>query len=98
MAIVGGVLGTIFLLFSVAWALLPGGFGISNFKKKHGAVANLIGSALWLLLLLIHPVILYLLWSGLLNNKEIVYSWLFVPLGLQLLFFLIFARNVGTSG
>ncbi|VAW78549.1 hypothetical protein MNBD_GAMMA12-3408 [hydrothermal vent metagenome] len=94
--VVGGVLGTIFLLFSFAWALLPGGFGIKNFKKKRGGILYLIGLLFWLLLLLIHPLIVYLLWSGLLNHKDIVFSWLFLPLLMQIIFFTVFGRNVGT--
>ncbi len=96
MIIVGGIVGTIFLLFSFAWALLPGGFGIANFKKKHGVASNLIGMLLWLLLLLIHPLIAYLFWSGLLNHKDVVFSWLLLPLLFQTIFFTIFGRDVGT--
>ena len=96
MSIAGGIFATFFIFFSFTWALLPGGLGILNFKKKHGALLYFAGKLLWLLLLLIHPIILYALWNGLLNNKEIVFSWLFIPLVLQILFFTIFARDVGT--
>ncbi len=56
----------------------------------------MMGMLLWLLLILLHPIVLYLLWNSLLNNKETMYGWLLVPLVYQIIFFKIFARNVGT--
>ncbi|VAW64143.1 hypothetical protein MNBD_GAMMA09-1299 [hydrothermal vent metagenome] len=63
------IAGTFFLLFSFAWALLPGSFGISNFRKKHGDILNATGMLLWIALLLTHPLALFLLWHGFIYDK-----------------------------
>lgn len=90
------ILGSFFILFSFFWAFLPGMFGLGNFKKNNSALANVMGSILWFILLLCHPITAYLLWSGVINHKEYVFIWLLLPLPLHFIFFSIFGRNLGT--
>ena len=72
---------TLVLLMGIAWAILPGGFGLSNFKKKHGAFMNALGTFAWILLITLHLITLYILWSG----AHALYWWLlFLFAGLQL--------------
>ena len=97
MDIVLAVFGTCFLGGSLLWAFLPGMFGLANYKRHHSPSENNIASITWAALLLINPVAGYLLWDGIINNKEYVFSWLFLPLPFHIIFFSIFGRNLGTS-
>ncbi len=82
---------TFVLLIAGAWAFLPGGFGLANFRKVHGGAVGLLAMLCWWLLLLIHPVAIGMIWHG---GRLIL--WLPLVAAMHLLFFGLFGRNVGT--
>ena len=83
---------TLILVIAMAWAFLPGGFGLNNFNKANQGLLTHIASISWWALLLAHPFAAYKLWFGTGN----VYWWLLLPLVLHILFFTIFGQDVGT--
>jgi len=91
------ILATIAVLFLALWALLPGGFGLTNFKKSHEGWINHLASFTWGALLLVHPLALFFIWSSTLGGGEAVYWWLLLPVPLHGIFFMLFGRNVSTA-
>lgn len=77
---------------ATAWALLPGSFGLLNFKKSHSRPLGLLASAAWWLLLAAHPWALYQVWFSLNSH----YWWLGILLLLHIAFFSVFARDLST--
>lgn len=85
-ATVGLVMGTVF-------ALLPGSFGLLNYRREHSDTGrSRLATLTWWLLVLAHPLALYQLWL----SDAYPYLWLLVPLPLHLLFFSLFGRNLST--
>jgi len=85
-ATLGVGMGTIF-------ALLPGSFGLHNFRSKHGNTwRSHLAVFTWWSLMLAHPFALYRLWFG----EEYHFQWLLLPVALHLLFFSLFGRNLST--
>lgn len=91
--IVFRIAGSFVLLFGLVWALLPGGFGMSNYRRDHGRLSGQLALVSWWLLLLVHPFALYVLWAG----RSDLEAWLPLPLALHVLFFGIFGRNVSAE-
>ena len=83
---------TFFLAFSGFWAFLPCGFGLLNFREAHPGLIGQVGRLCWWLLLLVHPLALYRIWSG-----DDVALWLGLIIAMQVLFFAIFGRDVSTG-
>lgn len=81
------------LLIGLVWALLPGGFGLRNFKKKHAQPLAAIASVSWGLLILANPLVCYWVWFA----PGGAYGWLAVLLVLHILFLSVFARDLSTS-
>lgn len=79
------------LIFSLAWAYLPGGFGVNNFRTIHTGALGHLAALCWWLLLLVHPLAIYRIWAG-----GRLWLWLGVIVVMQLLFFASFGRNVST--
>lgn len=92
-----GILSTIYLLMSFGFAFLPGMFGLANYKKNHGSIANLIATGAWLALLMLHLWLGYVVWEGIINNRDTIFSWLLLTVPAQIIFFTSFGRDVGTS-
>ena len=90
-------LGTLFLLYSLIWALLPGGFGITNFGNSHTKLLFWLGMLAWVALLLMHPLLIYYLWSDVIRLDQVMYRWIVMPIPFQVLFFMTFARDVSTG-
>lgn len=86
---------TFVLIMGLAWAFLPGGMGLSNFKAIHAQLLNIIGTAFWVMLLLAHPFVLYKIWAG---SEAHVYWWLLLPVTMHIVFFAIFGQNVSARG
>ncbi|PKL94268.1 MAG: hypothetical protein CVV19_22060 [Gammaproteobacteria bacterium HGW-Gammaproteobacteria-9] len=85
-ATLGVGMGTIF-------ALLPGSFGLHNFRSEHGNTwRSHLAVFTWWSLMLTHPFALYRLWFG----EEYHFQWLLLPVALHLLFFSLFGRNLST--
>lgn len=85
-ATLGIGMGTIF-------ALLPGSFGLHNFRSEHGNTwRSHLAVFTWWSLMLTHPFALYRLWFG----EEYHFQWLLLPVALHLLFFSLFGRNLST--
>ncbi|EZH76084.1 hypothetical protein AU05_06365 [Ectopseudomonas composti] len=85
-ATLGVCMGTIF-------ALLPGSFGLLNFRNEHGnSWLSHLAASTWWLLVLAHPFALYRLWLG----DAYHFQWLLLPVTLHLLFFSLFGRNLST--
>jgi len=76
----------------IAWAFLPGGFGLYNFNKENEGLITHLAGITWWALLLAHPFAAYKLWFG----KGSVYWWLLLPLVLHIVFFYIFGQNLST--
>lgn len=87
------IAGTFVLLFGLAWAVLPGGFGMSNFRRDHGRLPGLAALLCWWLLLLVHPFAIYVLWV----DRSGLDPWVLLPLIVHGLFFGIFGRDVSTG-
>ena len=79
------------LLFSGFWAVLPGAFGIANFRKTHFGLSARLGQLGWWILLLVHPLTIYKIWF-----TEDGWLWLAPVVVMQVSFFAIFGRDVGT--
>lgn len=88
------MLSQIALLMGVFWALLPGGFGLLNFKKSHRQPLIFIASATWWLLVTSHLFAFCMIWF----TQGGVYWWLIIPLVLHVIFFVCFGRDVSASG
>jgi hypothetical protein len=74
------------------WTLLPCGFGLHNYIKSHSKYLGFIASLCWLVLLAVHPLLIYLLWFD-----AVTYWWLFLLAAAHALFLLLFGRNLGTN-
>lgn len=92
MVIVIKIGSTFLLLLGIAWALLPGGFGLTNFMNKHGKAMKILGYFSWSVLVLSHVYVLYKIWFV----TDNAYSWLLLPVFLHILFFTTVGRNVST--
>lgn len=79
------------LIFSSAWAYLPAGFGVTNFRRIHPGALGYLAELCWWLLLLAHPLAIYRIWVG-----DSIWLWLGVIVAMQLLFLVSFGRNVST--
>lgn len=81
------------LVFSLIFSLLPGSFGLMNFRKVHGQsaakVATLFFHALWLL----HIAVVYNLWVG------VVGLWwpILMLLGLVITYFVVVGQDLGAN-
>ena len=93
MMIVFKIAGSFVLLLGLAWAALPGGFGMTNYRRDHGRLPGQLALLCWWLLLLAHPFALYVLWV----DRSDLDAWLALPLALHVLFFRIFGRDVSTG-
>jgi hypothetical protein len=80
------------LLMSGAWAALPGGFGVSNFRGVHAGALGYLALLCWWLLLLAHPLAIYRIWIG-----DNLWLWLGLIAAMQLLFFISFGSDVSTG-
>ena len=83
---------TFFLFFSGFWALVPGGFGIMNFRNTHFGLIAQLGLVCWWILLLLHPLAFYKIWF-----TPDGWLWLAPVVVMQVLFFTIFGKNLGTG-
>ncbi len=81
------------LLFGLAWALLRGSFGMSNYRRDHGRLPGQPALLCWWLLLLAHPLALYVLRA----DRSDFDVWRSLPLALHVPFFGIFGRNMSTK-
>lgn len=77
------------LVMSMIFVLLPGGFGLMNFKRKHGAAASLVATVFYHGLWLAHAPVVYNLWSGVVG--------LWWPILLLLLFVVVYFVTVGEN-
>ncbi|WP_039911849.1 hypothetical protein [Cellvibrio mixtus] len=59
---------TLFLVMGAIWTLLPWAVGVNNYVKSHSGYLTAIARSYWLLLLVLHPLLIYLLW--LIRKKE----------------------------
>ncbi len=81
---------------SLAWALLPAGFGVKNFSEKQTQVWRWLAHAAWMVLLFAHFVAIYYLWSDFIALSEIYYHYIGGIVLFQILFLATFARDVST--
>ena len=91
MQVVINIVGSLFLFFCFVWTLLPWGFGVHNYAKSHGKLLVFVARASWLVLLLVHPLLIYLVWF------ESISYWLMLALIIaHIVFCVLFARDVST--
>jgi hypothetical protein len=83
---------TFALLLGLAWAFLPGQFGLMNFKKSHSAPLGLFATVFWLVLMLIHPLAFYQIWFAFAP----VIWWLLIPFLTHIVFFTTIGKTVST--
>ena len=80
------------LAMGAIFAFLPGAFGLLNFRnEQRQAWLKRLATLSGCLVLFAHPLALYQLWQA-----DTPYRWLLLPVGLHLLFFGVFGRNVST--
>ncbi len=81
-----------FVAMGIVWTLLPCMFGLHNYRKSHSRFMGNLAWLAWVILLLAHPFVLYLLWF-----MQTSYWWLLVPAFLHVLFLAIFGRDLSTN-
>lgn len=86
------VAASLFLLMGMFWALLPCGFGVSNYVKAHNPVLGLIARISWLVLLAVHPLLIYLIWF-----ESVSYWLLLLLVAAHILFLSLFGRDLSTT-
>ena len=94
MELVLKVVGTLIIVFAMLFLILPGGFGLHNFKSKNGLILSLLASSFYYFLWGLHVFILYNIWF---LQQHVLISCI-VLLVLFIGYFLSVARDVGTSG
>lgn len=80
------------LAFGIVWTLLPWAFGVKNYAKAHSKFLVLVARTSWLLLLVAHPVFIYLVWIEAVNYGSI-FLCLFIA---HVAFYKLFGRDVST--
>lgn len=81
------------LLMSMLFALLPGGFGLMNYKRKSNKGAALLTALFYHTLWLCHVFAIYSIWAGLVG-----YWWsLTIPIVLLIIFFSTVGKDVSAS-
>ncbi len=82
---------TFALLLADAWACLPGGFGLGNFRKSHRGFVGRLATLCGWLLLLVHPLAMGMIWYG--GGLAV---WLLLVAVMHVVFFGAFGSNVST--
>jgi len=77
---------------SIAWTLLPWSFGLQNYVKAHNQCFSLAARCYWLVLLLVHPLLMYAIWF-----YDVTYWYLLLLVAAHILFLYWFGRDLGTS-
>ena len=86
------VLFTLVFMWLIVWTLFAWGFGVTNFKQKHGRVLGFVGYGFWSLLLVGHIIAIVTLWA-----TSIAIYWLIATLLIShIAFGAVFGRNVST--
>lgn len=80
------------LIFSIAWTLLPWSFGLNNYAKTHGKFMAFLARTAWILLLFLHPLLIYLIYA-----EGVSYWTLLLLVAGHALFHKFFGRNVGAG-
>lgn len=93
MIIVVKVFASFLLMMSMIFVLLPGGFGLMNFKRKHGAAASVVATAFYHGLWLAHVLVIYNLWAGVLG----LWWPIMVLLAAVIIFFASVGKDVSAS-
>ena len=87
MAIFIKIIVSLGLIFSLIFVLLPGGFGLMNFKKAHGSPEAQVGAVFFHALWLLHLVVAYNVWAGIVG--------LWWPVLVLLLLVVVYFATVG---
>ena len=94
MEIVLKLAGTFILTLFTAFALIPGGFGLSNYKRKASPVRRWVATLFWFTFCVSHILAIVNLWYV---KVHVIWSFL-IPIALHILFFSSVGRDVSTSG
>jgi len=92
MNLVINIASTFALILGLAWAFLPGQFGLMNFRNTHSAPLRVFASAFWLVLMLVHPLAFYQIWFA---SAPVIW-WLLIPFLTHIAFFTTVGTNVST--
>jgi len=83
---------SIFLMMGIFWTLLPCGFGLHNFIKSHNEFLGWVARLSWLMLLVAHLLLGYLIWF-----ENTSYWWLLLLVAAHILFLVLFGRDLGAN-
>ncbi|MFQ3230760.1 hypothetical protein [Reinekea sp.] len=86
------ILFTMVFMWLIAWTLFAWGFGVTNFKQKHGRFLGFIGFSFWYFLLAAHVVAIVVLWVSVVS----IYWPIAMLIVSHVSFGLVFGRNVST--
>lgn len=93
MVIFINILASFVLLFSMFFALLPGGFGLRNFKRKSDNAAGTLMTVFYHLLWMLHIFAIYSVWAGAIG----LWWAICIPVILIIIFFVVVGGDLGAA-